>query len=207
MDVTKNAPSDSVGALHKSRSSAVSGRIWFVALLTHQKYTDACVNFLRNNPETSQWESYVPRKKVLHVYPNRTRRMVDQYFIPRMIFVSGMEERVAYEHVRHNPYIDFFLPERAMPRTTAGRLCLAQVPDRDLDRLRMAIDAIDTLEDIELTKETLTSDSMIEVKEGQLAGLYGSYVHDRDKHFLCFALGRLGNIKVRVNITSCTLHK
>ena len=208
MDESVISPSGSVGAtLHKPSGSAVPGRQWFVALLTHQKYTDTCVEYLRKNPATATWETYIPRKKVLHVYPNRTKRMVDRYFIPRMLFISGMDENVAYEHVRHNPYIELFLPERAMPRTTAGRLKLAQVPDRDIQRLRQAIEGIESEGDLELTKDTLTSDSVIEVRDGALAGLYGSYVQDADTHFLCFALGRLGNVKVKVDIKRCTLHK
>lgn len=184
-----------------------TGRTWFVALLTHQKYTDSCVNFLAKSPATAAWDVYVPRKKVLHVYPNRTKRKVDRYFIPRMLFVSGISENDAYEHVRHNPYIELFLPERALPRTAAGRLQLAQVPDRDLERLRQAIEAAAAEDDIEITKENLTSDSVIEVCDGHLAGLYGNYVNDADNHFLCFALGRLGNIKVKVDIKHCILHK
>jgi len=184
-----------------------TGRTWFVALLTHQKYTDSCVNLLAKSPATASWNIYVPRKKVLHVYPNRTKRKVDRYFIPRMVFVSGMAENDAYEHVRNNPYIELFLPERALPRTAAGRLQLAQVPDRDLERLRQAIEAAAAEDDIEITKENLTSDSVIEVCDGNLAGLYGNYVNDADNHFLCFALGRLGNIKVKVDIKRCILHK
>lgn len=184
-----------------------TGRTWFVALLTHQKYTDSCVNFMSKSPATATWDVYVPRKKVLHVYPNRTKRKVDRYFIPRMLFVSGISENDAYEHVRHNPYIELFLPERALPRTAAGRLQLAQVPDRDLERLRQAIEAAAAEDDIEITKENLTSDSVIEVCDGHLAGLYGNYVNDADNHFLCFALGRLGNIKVKVDIKRCILHK
>ena len=184
-----------------------STRTWFVALLTHQKYTDSCVNFMSKSPATASWDVYVPRKKVLHVYPNRTKRKVDRYFIPRMLFVSGISENDAYEHVRNNPYIELFLPERALPRTAAGRLQLAQVPDRDLERLRQAIEAAAAEDDIEITKENLTSDSVIEVCDGRLAGLYGNYVNDADNHFLCFALGRLGNIKVKVDIKRCILHK
>lgn len=184
-----------------------STRTWFVALLTHQKYTDSCVNFMSKSPATAAWDVYVPRKKVLHVYPNRTKRKVDRYFIPRMLFVSGISENDAYEHVRHNPYIELFLPERALPRTAAGRLQLAQVPDRDLERLRQTIEAAAAEDDIEITKENLTSDSVIEVCDGHLAGLYGNYVNDADNHFLCFALGRLGNIKVKVDIKRCILHK
>ena len=184
-----------------------STRTWFVALLTHQKYTDSCVNFMSKSPTTAAWDVYVPRKKVLHVYPNRTKRKVDRYFIPRMLFVSGISENDAYEHVRHNPYIELFLPERALPRTAAGRLQLAQVPDRDLERLRQTIEAAAAEDDIEITKENLTSDSVIEVCDGHLAGLYGNYVNDADNHFLCFALGRLGNIKVKVDIKRCILHK
>ena len=184
-----------------------TGRTWFVALLTHQKYTDSCVNFLAKSPTTAAWDVYVPRKKVLHVYPNRTKRKIDRYFIPRMLFVSGISENDAYEHVRHNPYIELFLPERALPRTATGRLQLAQVPDRDLGRLRQTIEAAAAEDDIEITKENLTSDSVIEVCDGHLAGLYGNYVNDADNHFLCFALGRLGNIKVKVDIKRCILHK
>ena len=208
MDEAKISPSGSVGAeVHKPSGSAVPDRKWFVALLTHQKYTDTCVDYLSKSPATATWETYIPRKKVLHTYANRTKRMVDRYFIPRMLFISGMEETVAYEHVRHNPYIELFLPERAMPRTTAGRLKLAQVPDRDIQRLRQAIAGIVSEDDIELTKEKLTSDSVIEVRDGELAGLFGNYVQDADNHFLCFALGRLGNVKVKVDIKRCTLHK
>ena len=181
--------------------------MWFVALLTHQKYTDSCVNFLAKNTETASWNVYVPRKKVLHVYPNRTKRKVDRFFIPRMLFVSGMEEKEAFEHVRNNPYIEMFLPERALPRTDAGRLQLAQVPDSDMVRLRQAIEAVAAEDDIEITKENLTSDSVIEVYDGNLAGLYGNYVNEADNHFLCFALGRLGNVKVKVDIKRCILHK
>lgn len=207
MDESEISPSGSVGALHKPSGSAVPGRQWFVALLTHQKYTDTCVEYLSKSPATASWETYIPRKKVLHVYPNRTKRMVLCYFIPRMLFISGMEEQVAYDHVRTNPYIELFLPERAMPRTTAGRLKLAQVADRDIERLRKAIEGVANEDDIVLTKETLTSDSVIEVRDGALAGLFGSYVQDADNHFLCFALGRLGNVKVKVDIKHCTLHK
>lgn len=208
MDEAKISPSGSVGAeVHKPSGSAVPDRKWFVALLTHQKYTDTCVDYLSKNPATATWETYIPRKKVLHTYANRTKRMVDRYFIPRMLFISGMDENVAYEHVRHNPYIELFLPERAMPRTNAGRLKLAQVPDRDIQRLRQAIAGVDHEDDIELTKEKLTSDSVIEVRDGELAGLFGNYVQAADNHFLCFALGRLGNVKVKVDIKRCTLHK
>lgn len=181
--------------------------MWFVALLTHQKYTDSCVNFLAKNTETASWNVYVPRKKVLHVYPNRTKRKVDRFFIPRMLFVSGMEEKEAFGHVRNNPYIEMFLPERALPRTDAGRLQLAQVPDADLERLRRTIEALAEEDDLEITKERLTSDSVIEVCDGNLAGLYGNYVNEADNHFLCFALGRLGNVKVKVDIKRCILHK
>ena len=195
-----------------SVSSSIDGataanRMWFVALLTHQKYTDSCVNFLAKNTETASWNVYVPRKKVLHVYPNRTKRKVDRFFIPRMLFVSGMEEKEAFEHVRNNPYIEMFLPERALPRTDAGRLQLAQVPDSDMVRLRQAIEAVAAEDDIEITKENLTSDSVIEVCDGNLSGLYGNYVNEADNHFLCFALGRLGNVKVKVDIKRCILHK
>ena len=97
MDEAKISPSGSVGAeVHKPSGSAVPDRKWFVALLTHQKYTDTCVAFLSKTPATASWETYIPRKKVLHVYPNRTKRMVDRYFIPRMLFISGMDENVAY---------------------------------------------------------------------------------------------------------------
>lgn len=190
-----------------SDGATAANRMWFVALLTHQKYTDSCVNFLAKNTETASWNVYVPRKKVLHVYPNRTKRKVDRFFIPRMLFVSGMEEKEAFEHVRNNPYIEMFLPERALPRTDAGRLQLAQVPDSDMVRLRQAIEAVAAEDDIEITKENLTSDSVIEVCDGNLAGLYGNYVNEADNHFLCFALGRLGNVKVKVDIKRCILHK
>ena len=196
------------GSVSSSTDGATAAnRMWFVALLTHQKYTDSCVNFLAKNTETASWNVYVPRKKVLHVYPNRTKRKVDRFFIPRMLFVSGMEEKEAFEHVRNNPYIEMFLPERALPRTDAGRLQLAQVPDSDMVRLRQAIEAIAAEDDIEITKENLTSDSVIEVCDGNLAGLYGNYVNEADNHFLCFALGRLGNVKVKVDIKRCILHK
>ena len=196
------------GSVSSSTDGATAAnRMWFVALLTHQKYTDSCVNFLAKNTETASWNVYVPRKKVLHVYPNRTKRKVDRFFIPRMLFVSGMEEMEAFEHVRNNPYIEMFLPERALPRTDAGRLQLAQVPDSDMVRLRQAIEAIAAEDDIEITKENLTSDSVIEVCDGNLAGLYGNYVNEADNHFLCFALGRLGNVKVKVDIKRCILHK
>ncbi len=196
------------GSVSSSTDGATAAnRMWFVALLTHQKYTDSCVNFLAKNTETASWNVYVPRKKVLHVYPNRTKRKVDRFFIPRMLFVSGMEEKEAFEHVRNNPYIEMFLPERALPRTDAGRLQLAQVPDSDMVRLRQAIEAVAAEDDIEITKENLTSDSVIEVCDGNLAGLYGNYVNEADNHFLCFALGRLGNVKVKVDIKRCILHK
>jgi len=196
------------GSVSSSTDGATAtNRMWFVALLTHQKYTDSCVNFLAKNTETASWNVYVPRKKVLHVYPNRTKRKVDRFFIPRMLFVSGMEEKEAFEHVRNNPYIEMFLPERALPRTDAGRLQLAQVPDSDMVRLRQAIEAVAAEDDIEITKENLTSDSVIEVCDGNLAGLYGNYVNEADNHFLCFALGRLGNVKVKVDIKRCILHK
>ena len=196
------------GSVSSSTDCATAtNRMWFVALLTHQKYTDSCVNFLAKNTETASWNVYVPRKKVLHVYPNRTKRKVDRFFIPRMLFVSGMEEKEAFEHVRNNPYIEMFLPERALPRTDAGRLQLAQVPDSDMVRLRQAIEAAAAEDDIEITKENLTSDSVIEVCDGNLAGLYGNYVNEADNHFLCFALGRLGNVKVKVDIKRCILHK
>ena len=196
------------GSVSSSTDGATAAnRMWFVALLTHQKYTDSCVNFLAKNTETASWNVYVPRKKVLHVYPNRTKRKVDRFFIPRMLFVSGMEEKEAFEHVRNNPYIEMFLPERALPRTDAGRLQLAQVPDSDMVRLRQAIEAAAAEDDIEITKENLTSDSVIEVCDGNLAGLYGNYVNEADNHFLCFALGRLGNVKVKVDIKRCILHK
>ena len=196
------------GSVSSSTDGATAAnRMWFVALLTHQKYTDSCVNFLAKNTETASWSVYVPRKKVLHVYPNRTKRKVDRFFIPRMLFVSGMEEKEAFEHVRNNPYIEMFLPERALPRTDAGRLQLAQVPDSDMVRLRQAIEAVAAEDDIEITKENLTSDSVIEVCDGHLAGLYGNYVNEADNHFLCFALGRLGNVKVKVDIKRCILHK
>ena len=195
------------GSVSSSTDGATAAnRMWFVALLTHQKYTDSCVNFLAKNTETASWNVYVPRKKVLHVYPNRTKRKVDRFFIPRMLFVSGMEEKEAFEHVRNNPYIEMFLPERALPRTDAGRLQLAQVPDSDMVRLRQAIEAAAAEDDIEITKENLTSDSVIEVCDGNLAGLYGNYVNEADNHFLCFALGRLGNVKVKVDIKRCILH-
>ena len=196
------------GSVSSSTDGATAAnRMWFVALLTHQKYTDSCVNFLAKNTETASWNVYVPRKKVLHVYPNRTKRKVDRFFIPRMLFVSGMEEKEAFEHVRNNPYIEMFLPERALPRTDAGRLQLAQVPDSDMVRLRQTIEAVAAEDDIEITKENLTSDSVIEVCDGNLAGLYGNYVNEADNHFLCFALGRLGNVKVKVDIKRCILHK
>ena len=196
------------GSVSSSTDGATAAnRMWFVALLTHQKYTDSCVNFLAKNTETASWNVYVPRKKVLHVYPNRTKRKVDRFFIPRMLFVSGMEEKEAFEHVRNNPYIEMFLPERALPRTDAGRLQLAQVPDSDMVRLRQAIEAVAAEDDIEITKENLTSDSVIEVCDGNLSGLYGNYVNEADNHFLCFALGRLGNVKVKVDIKRCILHK
>ena len=196
------------GSVSSSTDGATAAnRMWFVALLTHQKYTDSCVNFLAKNTETASWNVYVPRKKVLHVYPNCTKRKVDRFFIPRMLFVSGMEEKEAFEHVRNNPYIEMFLPERALPRTDAGRLQLAQVPDSDMVRLRQAIEAAAAEDDIEITKENLTSDSVIEVCDGNLAGLYGNYVNEADNHFLCFALGRLGNVKVKVDIKRCILHK
>jgi len=196
------------GSVSSSTDGATAtNRMWFVALLTHQKYTDSCVNFLAKNTETASWNVYVPRKKVLHVYPNRTKRKVDRFFIPRMLFVSGMEEKEAFGHVRNNPYIEMFLPERALPRTDAGRLQLAQVPDADLERLRRTIEALAEEDDLEITKERLTSDSVIEVCDGNLAGLYGNYVNEADNHFLCFALGRLGNVKVKVDIKRCILHK
>lgn len=178
---------------------------WFVAVLTHQKYTNTCVDFLKRDASTSAWDTYVPAKLVEHVYANRTKRKVTHYFIPRTLFITGPSEEVAYDHVRNNPYIEHFMPERAVPRTESGRLRLGMVSNADINRLKKAIEGVKYIDDLQLIKEKLTSDSIIEVKQGELAGLFGNYIHDDNKDYLCFALGRLGNIMVRVDIKDCVV--
>ena len=205
--------------LHKSRGTAVpddnlynipldpgENRIWLVAILTHQKYTASCCKFIETAFSEQGCTCYVPSRRELHRYPNRTKRMVTKYILPRFIFVSGLSETQAYNFVRDWPNVDIFLPDRAKEKS-AGHVALAQVSQSELVRLQRAVDGVESADDITFTTDHLTMHDNIEVVSGSLKGFSGSYYHDEGEDFLVFGLGKLGNIKVRVSIRNCALKK
>lgn len=201
--------------LHKSSGSAVPDandynmpldpeeqREWFVAILSHQKYTASCCEYIKN---AFGCICYVPSKQEKHVYANRTKRTVTKFFIPRYVFVSGISEKQAYDFVPKWPHVDIFLPDRARERA-GGRVALAKVQHKDLVKLQNAINEVDPA-DITFTTENLAFDEQIEVVQGGLKGLEGGYYKDGGDDYLVFMLGKLGNIKVRVHVKDCRLKK
>lgn len=203
--------------LHKSSGSAVPSdkdynttldpqeeNIWFAALLSHQKYTTTCCQYIENAFKEQGCRCFVPSKEELHRYPNRTKRMVRKYIIPRMIFVTGIDEEQAYRFVRDWPYVDIFLPDRAKQQVKA-HIPLAQIKQNDLVKLQHVIQGACSADDISFTTENLTLDDEIEIIYGDLRGLSGNYYHDAVNDYLVFAMGRLGNIKVKVSKKDCKL--
>ena len=218
-DNRKNDPKESIGAeiLHKSRGFAVSDEkdynitldpeeehFWFVAILEHQKYTSSCCKYIEEAFNGCQ--CYVPRKEELHVYPNRTKRMVNKYVIPRLVFVTGIDEEQAYHFAPKWPHVQIFMPDRARERTH-GHVALAKINHPDMVRLQNAINGIKSADDISFTTENLAFDEQIEVVSGDLKGLEGGYYKDEGNDYLVFMLGKMGNIKVRVSIADCSLKK
>lgn len=203
--------------LHKSSGSAVpeakdfnrpfepeSDRVWFVAILEHQKYTASCCDFIEKTYAGSL--CYVPSKQEQHVYPNRTKRMVTKLIIPRFVFLSGISEDQAYYSVRDWPHVAMLMADRAKERTS-GHVALARIAHRDMVKLQNAINGVRTADDINFTPENLRFDEQIEVVSGDLKGLEGGYYKSGGSDYLVFTLGKLGNIKVRVSITDCALKK
>ena len=212
------------GTLHKSSGSAVPAAnpsptgsqaagdynyqlslddesIWYVAVLSHQKYTVSGCEYIEKTLPGSK--CFVPAKEEWKVYPNRTRRKVRKYVIPRMIFVTGTTEAEAYSFAPQCPYVDYFLPDRAKKRT--GRVRLAEIPHSDLVKLQNAINGISKASDIEFTTEHLHFDDTIQVVQGSLAGMEGGYFTDGGKDYLLLMIGNLGNIKVKVSKKDCIL--
>ena len=217
----KQPPKQSVvpDKLHKSSGSAVSAvqdfnveldpegtNVWFVAILSHQKYTTDCCRFIENAFHNQDCRCYVPSKEEVHRYPNRTKRKVRKFVIPRMIFVTGLNEEQAYNFIPLWPHVDMFLPDRAKNRTH-GHVALAQIAQKELVRLQAAIQGVASADDVSFTTENLTLEDKIEVVNGNLKGFFGNYYHDEGKDYLVFALGRLGNIKVKVSLEDCALLK
>ena len=205
--------------VHKSSGSAVPGandynipldpteeREWLVAIMTHQKYTASCCEYIKNHFSTYPCLCYVPCRQEQHVYANRTKRMVTTFFIPRFIFVSGISERQAYDFVPHWPNVDLFLPDRARERHE-GHVALAKIQHRDLVKFQRAINEVVSPDDISFTTDHLAFDEQIEVVNGGLKGLEGGYYKDGGNDYLVFMLGKLGNIKVRVSVKDCRLKK
>ena len=214
------AEASSIGAetLHKSSSVAVPSddynipidpsedHLWFVAMLSHQKYTVDCCRYLSTAVPGQMCQCYVPSKEELHVYPNRTKRKVRKYIIPRMVFVTGLDEEQAYHLTSVCPYVDYFLPDRARERAH-GHVALASIRQRDMVTLQRAIDGVVSADDISFTPADLSFDEQIEVVSGDLRGMEGGYYRSEGNDYLVFMLGKLGNIKVRVSIADCTLKK
>ena len=207
------------GVVHKSSGSAVpapdsfnlsldpaESREWLVAIMEHQKYTAACCEYIRNHFGPQNCLCYVPCKQELHVYPNRTKRVVTRFIIPRFIFVSGISEEQAYGFVPKWPHVDLFLPDRARDRK-GGRVVLATIQHQEMVRFQNVINEVASADDIAFTTEKLAFDEQIEVVRGGLKGLEGGYYKDGGGDSLVFMLGKLGNIKVRVSIKDCRLKK
>lgn len=121
-----------------------------------------------------------------------------------MIFVTGIDEEQAYRFVRDWPYVDIFLPDRAKQQVKA-HIPLAQIKQKDLVKLQRVIQGTSSADDISFTTENLTLDDEIEIIYGDLRGLAGNYYHDAVNDYLVFAMGRLGNIKVKVSKKDCQL--
>jgi len=207
------------GRVHKSSGSAVPSadsyntpldpaeqREWLVAIMEHQKYTASCCEYIRNHFGKQTCACYVPCKQELHVYPNRTKRLVTKFIIPRFIFVSGISEEQAYDFVPQWPHVDLFLPDRARDRK-GGRVALAKIPHQEMVKFQNVINEVASADDISFTTEKLAFDQQIEVVRGGLKGLEGGYYKDDGGDRLVFMLGKLGNIKVRVSIKDCRLKK
>lgn len=205
--------------LHKSSGSAVPGakdynialdpqesNIWFVAMLAHQKYTNLCCQYIENAFRHQGCRCYVPSREELHCYPNRTKRMVRKFILPRMVFVTGIDEEQAYNFVREWPYVDYFMADRAKQRTHV-HVPLAQISQHDLVRLQQVIEGAASADDITFTTDKLTLEDEIEVIYGDLRGLSGNYYHDASNDYLVFALGKLGNIQVKVSKKDCQLKR
>ena len=125
--------------------------------------------------------------------------MVRKFIIPRMVFVTGLSEEQAYHFVREWPYVDIFLPDRAKKERAHRHVPLARISQRELVKLQRVIQGASSADDITFTTDHLTLDDEIEVAYGDLRGLSGNYFHDADSDYLVFALGRLGNVKVKVS--------
>ena len=203
--------------LHKSSGSAVpdakdynivldpqESHVWFVAMLAHQKYTTQCCQYIENAFRHQDCRCYVPSRDELHRYPNRTKRMVRKFILPRMVFVTGIDEEQAYHFVRDWPHVDYFMPDRAKQRTHV-HVPLAQISQSDLVHLQQVIQGAASADDISFTTEHLTLSDEIEVVYGDLRGLSGNYYNDAANDYLVFALGKLGNIKVKVSKKDCKL--
>ena len=205
--------------VHKSSGSAVPAansynilldpaeeREWLVAIMEHQKYTTSCCEFIMNHFGKQTCSCYVPCKQELHVYPNRTKRVVTKFILPRFIFISGISEKQAYNFVPQWPHVDLFLPDRARDRK-GGHIALAKIQHHEMVRFQKVINEIASADDISFTTESLAFDEQIEVVRGGLKGLKGGYYKDDGGDSLVFMLGKLGNIKVRVSIKDCRLKK
>lgn len=203
--------------VHKSSGSAVPDgkdynialdpeehHVWFVAILQHQKYTTSCCDYIEKT--LSGACCFVPSKEELHVYPNRTRRKVRKYVIPRFVFVTGITEDEAYYFVPQWTHVDLFMPDRARART-GGHVPLARITHREMLQLQKAINGSRSADDITFSTDDLKFDEQIEVVSGELRGLEGGYYKDAGNDYLVFMLGKLGNIKVRVSIADCSLKK
>ena len=203
--------------VHKSSGSAVPDakdyninldpqetNVWFVAMLAHQKYTTLCCQYIESVFRHQGCRCYVPSREELHRYPNRTKRIVRKFILPRMVFVTGIDEEQAYNFVRDWPHVDYFMPDRAKQRTHR-HVSLAQVSQHDLVHLQQVIQGAASADDISFTTDNLTLTDEIEVVYGDLRGLSGNYFHDASNDYLVFALGKLGNIKVKVSKKDCKL--
>ena len=218
--MSKNQPAkESVvtGKLHKSSGSAVPDAqafnrqldpegtaLWYVAILEHQKYTASCCEYIENLYREQGCVCYAPCKQEMHVYANRTKRMVTKLVIPRFVFVSGLSEDQAYYSVRDWPHVDMFMADRAKERSR-GHIALAQIAHRDMVKLQNAVNGVRSADDITFTTENLAFDEQIKVVSGELRGLEGGYYKSGGDDYLVFMLGKLGNIKVRVSIADCAL--
>ena len=181
-------------------------REWLVAIIEHQKYTASCCEFIRDFFGKQTCTCYVPCKQELHTYPNRTKRVVTKFIIPRYVFVSGISEEIAYSFVSQWPHVNMFLPDRARDRK-GGRVLLAKIQQKELVKFQNVIKEVASADDITFTTRDLVFDEHIEVVRGGLKGLEGGYYKDDGGDSLVFMLGKLGNIKVRVSIKDCRLKK
>jgi len=170
----------------------VSDAKWYVARMTRNNVEKATAERL----EKQRYETYVATQKVLRVWKNGRRKMVEQVVIPSMVFIHCAEaERLV---VAHDPNISRFLTDRAYKSGAIGAKKIVTIPDEQIKRLKFMLGESD--EPVEFTPEVYHTGDKVRVIRGNLLGLEGEVSQANDgKSTLIVNIDLLGSAKLKIN--------